>query len=81
MNEPLRRTRTTRQDIVKQTAPAFFAAYFLLGAILLLAAIGYLLDRWLDTGPWLLVAGLLIGVSIGFVGLVTSMRTRRRSRT
>ncbi|MBY5163364.1 AtpZ/AtpI family protein [Salsipaludibacter albus] len=37
-----------------------------LSAILVWAGIGWLLDRWLDTGPWLLVAGIVLGVVLGF---------------
>jgi ATP synthase protein I len=30
---------------------------------------GYLLDRWLDTAPWLLVAGVALGTAAAFVWL------------
>lgn len=30
---------------------------------------GYLLDRWLDTSPWLLVAGAVLGMVAVFVNL------------
>jgi len=28
--------------------------------------LGWLLDRWLDTSPWLVVAGILLGAGVGF---------------
>jgi len=31
--------------------------------------LGYLLDRWLSTGPWLITSGLIIGAISGFIGL------------
>ena len=31
--------------------------------------VGYLLDRWLETAPWLLLAGIVLGSCGGFVGL------------
>lgn len=31
--------------------------------------IGYLLDRWLDTGPWPIVVGIALGAYSGFVKL------------
>ncbi|MGH9838480.1 MAG: AtpZ/AtpI family protein [Blastocatellia bacterium] len=34
---------------------------------------GYLLDRWLDTKPWLVVTGLLLGTIGAFVGLYRVM--------
>ena len=29
-------------------------------------AIGYFLDKWLGTGPWLLLVFLLLGIAAGF---------------
>ncbi len=31
---------------------------------------GWLLDRWLHTGPWLLVTGALRGIAIGLYELI-----------
>jgi ATP synthase protein I len=31
------------------------------------AALGYFLDQWLDTQPWLLLIGLGLGIAAGFV--------------
>jgi F0F1-type ATP synthase assembly protein I len=53
-----------------------FASYGLVGAILLFGAAGYLLDRWLDSSPWLLLCGLLTGLTIGFLELVRAIRQR-----
>lgn len=36
-----------------------------LAAILTWGGIGYLLDRWLGTDPWLLIAGLVLGNGLG----------------
>ena len=70
--------RSTRsfEDTLERSAPAFFASYGLVGAILLLGAIGYLLDRLLGATPWLLIAGLVTSLVIGFSGLVR-IATRR----
>ena len=53
-----------------------FASYGLVGAILLFGAAGYLLDRWLDTSPWLLLVALLTALAIGFFGLLRAVRRR-----
>lgn len=37
----------------------------LLSAVLTWAAIGWLLDRWLGSGPWLLIVGVLVGNAAG----------------
>jgi F0F1-type ATP synthase assembly protein I len=46
------------------------ASYGLVGSIFLFAAIGYGLDRWRGTSPWFLLAGLVLGVVIGFYELI-----------
>jgi ATP synthase protein I len=45
------------------------ASYSLIGAIILLGGVGYFADRWLGTAPWLLLAGLLLGIVVGFYEL------------
>ncbi len=57
------------QRTVREAGPAVSASYTLIGAVLLLGASGYGLDRWLDTQPWLLVGGLLLGVAVGLYEL------------
>jgi ATP synthase protein I len=42
---------------------------FVLSTVTLLA-FGWLLDRWLGTGPWLVVAGIVLGAGIGFYQFV-----------
>ncbi len=56
-----RSTRAARslQENVTRSAPVAGASYTLVGGIILLGGIGYALDRWRDTSPWLLVGGLL----------------------
>lgn len=36
-----------------------------ISAVLVWMGIGWLLDRWLDTDPWLLVAGIVLGFVLG----------------
>ena len=58
------------QENVTRAAPAMAASYSLIGAILLFAALGYGLDRWQGTSPWFLLAGLVLGVVVGFYELI-----------
>ena len=53
---------------------AIFASYGLIGAILLLGGIGFAVDRYLGTQHWGLIAGLIVGVALGFYRLVRSVR-------
>ena len=58
------------QENITRAAPAMAASYGLVGAILLFAAIGYAVDRWQGTSPWFLLAGLVVGVVVGFYELI-----------
>ena len=64
------RSTKSLQENVTRAAPAMAASYSLVGAILLFGAIGYALDRWRGTEPWFLLAGLMLGVVVGFYELI-----------
>ena len=46
----------------------------LAGAVLVYVGIGYLLDWWLGTSPWFLIAGAVVGMVAFFVQLVRVVR-------
>ena len=46
----------------------------LIAPMLVLGAIGYWLDRRLRTAPWMLLAGLLVGMAAGFTNFVRLVR-------
>lgn len=54
---------------MRRAGPAATAGYTLIGAILLLGGAGHLVDRWAETAPWFLLAGLLTGMVVGFYEL------------
>jgi ATP synthase protein I len=45
---------------------AYAAAFTLFASVVSLCGIGWLLDRWLGTKPWLLVIGIVLGAAVGF---------------
>lgn len=53
-------------------------SYGLIAAVLVFGGLGYVLDRTLDTAPWLLIAGVAVGLLIGFYNLATLLRDRTR---
>jgi len=61
-------------DNLQNSEPAIFASYGLVGAILLFGGVGFFLDRWLGTAPWLVLSGLMTGLGLGLYGLVTTVR-------
>jgi len=65
----LSRTTKAFQENAERSGPAAGASYTLIGAILLLGGIGYAVDAWRGTAHWFLLAGLLLGLIVGFVDL------------
>ena len=64
------------QETVRQSAPAAMGSYTLIGAILLLGGIGYAVDLWWGTSPWFLLAGLVLGLVVGFYELARTVFKR-----
>ncbi len=71
-------SRSTRsfQENVEKSGSAAVAGYTMTGAIILLGGIGYALDRWWSTSPWLLFVGLLAGLAVGFYELARTIWRR-----
>jgi len=65
------------QTNVRTADSAATASYSLIGAIVLLGGVGYGLDRWLGTSPWLLLGGLLLGLIVGFYELAKAVFWRQ----
>ena len=72
----LARSLKSLQDNVQRAGPAAAASYTLIGAIMLLGGSGYALDRWLGSAPWFLVAGLVVGILVGFYELAMTVWRR-----
>jgi F0F1-type ATP synthase assembly protein I len=73
---PFSRAAQSLQENVTRSGPVAAASYTLVGAIILLGGIGYALDGWLETAPWLLMTGLLLGIVVGFYELVETVWRR-----
>ncbi len=70
------RTSKSFQDNAERAGPAAGASYTLIGAILLLGGIGYALDSWRGGSHGFLLAGLVLGVIVGFVDLARVVWTK-----
>lgn len=66
----IERAARTLQETVARSGPVAGASYTLVGAILLLGGLGYAADAWWGTAPWCLLAGLGLGIVVGFYELV-----------
>lgn len=72
----LSRSARSLQENVVRAGPVAGAAYTLVGGIILLGGIGYALDQWQGTSPWLLITGLFLGILVGFYELVKTVYRR-----
>jgi ATP synthase protein I len=61
------------QQITQKSGIVYGAVFSLAAAIVVCLLVGWLLDRWLKTGPWLLVAGIVLGTIVGFFQFVRMM--------
>ena len=61
---------TPNSDENRKTGFAYAAGITLFASVAAFCGIGYLLDRWLHTEPWLLIAGIVIGSAVGLFEFV-----------
>ncbi len=54
------------QEINRKSGLAYAAAFSLFASVVAGLILGWVLDRWLGTQPWLLVAGIVLGAVAGF---------------
>ena len=62
------------QNNLGRSEDQIFASYGLVGAILLFGALGFLADRLSGSSPRYVIVGLVLGIAVGFYGLVRSVR-------
>ena len=58
------------QNIVKQSGPAAAASYGLIASILIFTYFGWIIDRKIDSSPFAILIGMLLGMIIGFYHLI-----------
>jgi ATP synthase protein I len=58
------------QEANRKSGIAYAAAFTLFASVAALTGLGWALDRWLGTAPWLLVGGLVLGAVVGFYQFV-----------
>ncbi len=54
------------QETNRKSGIAYAAAISLFASVAALCGVGWALDRWLGSGPWLMGIGLVLGAAVGF---------------
>jgi len=57
---------TDKEEAARKGGIAYAAAFTLFASVAVMTGFGWLLDRWIGTSPWLLVAGIILGAIAGF---------------
>lgn len=58
------------QDENRKAGFAYAASITLFASVVSFCALGWLLDKWLGTAPWLLIAGIVLGSAAGLFEFV-----------
>jgi len=75
-SEKLTPAQKAARDMTLQTGLAMELPITIVGAIVLGGFLGYLLDRWLHTAPWFLIAGGAFGFASAIFEIVRRFRPR-----
>ena len=61
-----RKSIKDEQNVNRRSGLAYAAALALFFSVLTFFGLGWFLDRWLGTSPWMVVAGIVLGAVAGF---------------
>ena len=80
----LEAAKARHEPQVRQTASSALAqgtrhAFEIAATTLVGGGIGWMLDRWLETGPWLLLLFFLLGLTAGFWNLLKAVNAEAKA--
>ena len=61
------------QNVVQQSGPAAAASYGLIASILIFTYLGWIIDKNIDSSPFAILIGMLLGMVIGFYHLIKAV--------
>ncbi|HMF57138.1 MAG TPA: AtpZ/AtpI family protein [Pyrinomonadaceae bacterium] len=60
------RREDDEENVNRRSGLAYAAALTLFFSVLIFFGLGWFLDRWLGTSPWMVVGGIVLGACVGF---------------
>ena len=66
------------QNIAKQSGPAAAASYSLIASIIIFTYFGWIIDRIIDSSPFAILIGVLLGMIVGFYHLIKIVSKTKR---
>jgi F0F1-type ATP synthase assembly protein I len=58
----------------RKAAPYINAIYVFISSIILFGFVGWWLDKKLQSTPWFIIAGLFVGLGVGFYSLLKTVQ-------
>lgn len=58
--------RDNDEGVTRKSGLVYAAVISFVISTVTMLGLGWLMDRWLGTGPWLTVAGIVLGAAVGF---------------
>tara|TARA_B100000700_G_scaffold234409_1_gene259830 strand:- start:642 stop:917 length:276 start_codon:yes stop_codon:yes gene_type:complete len=69
---------TENDDQKSSFGKAFQLSTELVSAVLVATIIGFILDNWFDTKPWLIIIFFFIGVAAGIINVIRSAKKMQK---
>ena len=73
-----KKNRSENDDQKSSFGKAFQLSTELVSAVLVATIIGFILDNWFDTKPWLIIIFFFIGVAAGIINVVRSAKKMQK---
>ena len=73
-----KRNPTVKDGEKSSFGKAFQLSTELVSAVLVATIIGFILDNWFDTKPWLIIIFFFIGVAAGIINVVRSAKKMQK---
>ncbi len=73
-----KRDLENKKDNQSPIGTAFKLSTELVSAVLVATIIGFILDNWFDTKPWLIIIFFFIGVAAGIINVVRSAKKMQK---
>ena len=73
-----KRNPSNKDDEKSSFGKAFQLSTELVSAVLVATIIGFILDNWFDTKPWLIIIFFFIGVVAGIINVIRSAKKMQK---
>ena len=61
------------EGVTRKSGLVYAAVLSIFISTLSFLGVGWMLDRWLGTSPWLVVVGIIVGAALGFYHFIRLM--------